>query len=206
MKKFLFLCALVVGWGGMVQGQSSHSPYAGQEKQAIKALSKERVEGLLAGQGIGYAKAAELNHYPGPRHVLDMAQTLGISPDQTKAIQRIFDAMQKRAIELGKQIVQKEKRLDELFASKRIGPQKLAPLTEEIGRLDGTLRAIHLQAHLDATALLTPSQVEAYDNLRGYGGSAGSKKLHQPGMEAHHGGNMSHHKDGGMEPGMKHEP
>ena len=49
------------------------SPYAGQQARQVKALSKAEIEGLLAGRGLGYAKAAELNHYPGPRHVLDLA-------------------------------------------------------------------------------------------------------------------------------------
>jgi hypothetical protein len=52
----------------------SVSPYAGQAGREIKALSREEVEGLLAGQGMGYAKAAELNRYPGPAHVLEQAE------------------------------------------------------------------------------------------------------------------------------------
>ena len=54
-----------------------HSPYAGQEERGIKALPQADVEGLLAGAGTpfgGMAKPAELNGYPGPRHVLDAVE------------------------------------------------------------------------------------------------------------------------------------
>ena len=37
---------------------------------------------FLAGAGMGYAKAAELNSYPGPMHVLELADRLGLTPDQ----------------------------------------------------------------------------------------------------------------------------
>ena len=46
-------------------------PYSGQQGRMIKALSSKEVQGLLQGKGMGMAKAAELNQYPGPRHVLD---------------------------------------------------------------------------------------------------------------------------------------
>lgn len=44
--------------------------------------------------------------------------------------------------------------------------------TGEIGRLQGELRAVHLQTHLAQRAILTPAQTEQYDDLRGYRGNA----------------------------------
>ena len=41
-------------------------PYAGQQTRAIKALSDDDIAALRAGEGMGMAKAAELNGYPGP--------------------------------------------------------------------------------------------------------------------------------------------
>ncbi len=55
------------------------APYAGQQTRAIKALSPEDIAGLRAGDGMAMAKAAELNRYPGPRHVLDLAGPLALS-------------------------------------------------------------------------------------------------------------------------------
>jgi hypothetical protein len=45
-------------------------PYAGQQARSIKALSDEEIAALRKGEGMGMAKAAELNGYPGPVHVL----------------------------------------------------------------------------------------------------------------------------------------
>jgi Spy/CpxP family protein refolding chaperone len=64
---------------------------------------------------MGLAKAAELNHYPGPRHVLELASELKLSEEQRLKIEKIYNAMRERAIQLGKQIVQKERELDQLY-------------------------------------------------------------------------------------------
>jgi hypothetical protein len=61
---------------------ADESPYAGEEARAIKALSDQEIEAYLSGQGMGYAKAAELNSYPGPKHVLELARELGLTPAQ----------------------------------------------------------------------------------------------------------------------------
>jgi hypothetical protein len=63
---------------------NTDSPYVGQETRDIKALSQQDIDDYLNGRGMGYAKAAELNHYPGPRHVLDLAHTLALTPEQTR--------------------------------------------------------------------------------------------------------------------------
>lgn len=60
-------------------------PYAGLETRQIKALSGEPVAELRAGEGMGLALAAELNGYPGPRHVLDLANQLGLTDEQPGA-------------------------------------------------------------------------------------------------------------------------
>ena len=60
----------LVAVGGL---QAQHSPYTGLEERDIKALSAEQVAGYLAGDGMGFALPAELNHYPGPKHVLDLS-------------------------------------------------------------------------------------------------------------------------------------
>jgi hypothetical protein len=52
---------------------TQHQPYAGQHERDIKALSDEEVKQYLTGAGLGYAKSAELNRYPGPSHALGLA-------------------------------------------------------------------------------------------------------------------------------------
>ena len=50
---------------------AQHQPYAGHQDRAIKALSAEEIEQYLSGSGMGFAKPAELNGYPGPMHVIE---------------------------------------------------------------------------------------------------------------------------------------
>jgi hypothetical protein len=54
----------------------AQSPYSGMQTRSIKALSEQQVADLTAGRGMGLALAAELNGYPGPFHVLELADKL----------------------------------------------------------------------------------------------------------------------------------
>jgi len=54
-------------------------PYAGQQAREIKALTVAEIQAYLSGAGSGYAKAAELNHYPGPKHAIENAAASGCS-------------------------------------------------------------------------------------------------------------------------------
>jgi len=72
----------------------TEQPYAGFQERAIRALSPERIADLLAGRGAGYALAAELNHYPGPTHVLELVDVLELTPAQKSATEGIGAPMQ----------------------------------------------------------------------------------------------------------------
>lgn len=145
------------------------SPYAGEEVRTVKALSPEEVDGLRTGQGLGYAMAAELNHYPGPRHVLDLAEALSLSDDQRARTQALFEQMQADAVPLGEQIVAKEIELDRLFAHQQASPEAVQRLLREISALEADLRFVHLNAHLALKDVFTAEQTMHYDRLRGYG-------------------------------------
>ena len=60
------------------------SPYAGEESRSIKALSAEEIQDYEAGKGMGFAKSAELNGYPGPSHVLALSRDLHLSAEQQR--------------------------------------------------------------------------------------------------------------------------
>jgi Spy/CpxP family protein refolding chaperone len=174
MGKFPWILVTLLVISAPAFAQHGHSPYAGQEKRGIKALSHEEIQALLSGQGMGLAKAAELNHYPGPRHVLDLGAQLPLSEVQRAETQKIYDHMHQEAVRLGALIVDKEKELDQLFAAQAVQSDTLRSLTQQIAQLQGELRLVHLQAHVAMKRLLSPEQVEAYDALRGYAASAGA--------------------------------
>ena len=162
--------------------ETAKNAYAGLQNRQIRALSQEQVEGLLAGGGMGYALAAELNHYPGPLHTLELAPKLDLTAAQLEATRRIRADMRERARALGHELVTLEARLDRAFRSGRITDSQLIELTAEVGRVEAQLRATHLRAHLELRNVLTEEQVRRYDVLRGYARRGGNEEHeHEPG-------------------------
>ena len=157
------------------------SPYVGQTSRSIKSLSDEEVADYLSGNGMGLAKAAELNGYPGPAHVLELADQLALSPRQKERTEAIFERMQSQAKSVGKRLIDEERKLDELFASKTISPPLLHQTLGSIASLRAEVREIHLQAHLDEAQILSQAQTMKYWHLRGYDGSAGHDHSHDGG-------------------------
>jgi Spy/CpxP family protein refolding chaperone len=161
---------------GMVAAASAAepTPHAASQEHGIKALSPEQIENYLTGRGMGMALPAELNGYPGPRHVLELADELDLTAAQRARTEQLFEDMRLKAVALGEEIVAREALLDELFASGTASEAALDDLTEALGRLNGQLRAHHLRHHLAMRDLLDPRQIDRYQRLRGYGSSHGS--------------------------------
>ena len=149
---------------------AADSPYAGQETRVIKALSPQEIDDLRAGRGMGYAKAAELNSYPGPLHVLEHADALALTSGQREAVQASRERMLARAVPLGEALLAREAALEAAFAEGDVDPERLARLVQDAADAEAELRTVHLAAHLETKALLTPEQVRHYDALRGYSG------------------------------------
>ncbi len=158
--------------GGVAAAQHVHehapSPYADGSASGIAGLSSGELEQLTNGEGMGLARPAELNHDPGPKHVLELAAALGLSAEQQAAVERIHAAMLDEARRVGAAIVERERVLDRRFRHRHVDAATLEELAGEIGRLQGELRFVHLRAHLDTAVLLTSAQITAYDAARGY--------------------------------------
>jgi len=148
----LITTTLLVATAAALAGESTHSPYAGQEARSIKALSAEDLEALRTGQGMGFAKAAELNGYPGPAHVLALAEQLQLTPEQLAKTRDIEASMRAKAKSIGTELIDAEAQLDSLFAYKRIDDRALQTLLQRIAQLQSELRQTHLHAHLEQTA------------------------------------------------------
>ena len=157
---------------------NAQTPYAGMQARPIKALSEQQVADLGAGRGMGLALAAELNGYPGPSHLLELADKLNLSTDQRAAIQRLFDSMKAEAILLGSKLIEQEADLDTQFASHTVTPESLKASTAAVAATQGALRETHLKYHLSTAALLSSGQMLRYAELRGYGGQAAPMQHH----------------------------
>jgi hypothetical protein len=119
---------------------------------------------------MGLARAAELNSYPGPRHLLDAvhAGRLQARPDQVTRIGQIFEKMRDAARRIGAEILIEEQHLEAAFQATAITEPELRARVERSAALQGELRAIHLQAHLATRAILSAAQIARYNELRGY--------------------------------------
>lgn len=162
------LSLLVAAVGLIAPAFPVESPYAGQERAAIKALSTEEQAALLEGQGMGFAKAAELNGYPGPKHVLELAQELELTEDQRARCRALFDRMRAAAAAEGAALIETERQLDALYATRTATAARVDAQLAKIEALRARLRGTHLNAHLEQAALLTPHQIARYAQLRGY--------------------------------------
>jgi hypothetical protein len=158
------------------------SPYAGFEQRAVKALSAEEIADLRSGRGMGLALVAEVNGYPGPVHVIELAAELVLSDRQLAHTRELFEAMRAETVPIGERLIAQESELDRLFADRTVTGATLEAALQSIGATRTALRTAHLRYHLATIAILTAEQVARYSELRGYANS------HQPGSSApgHH--------------------
>jgi Spy/CpxP family protein refolding chaperone len=159
---------------------SGPSPYVGFETRDVKTLSTERQEGLKRGAGLGYALVAELNGYPGPSHVLDIADALGLDADQKSRTRVVFERMRKDAIAAGEALIAAEAHLDRLFQLRQISYDRIEAQTAVAAGQEARLRAVHLKAHVGMMEILSPEQLESYGRLRGYRKPDDEHGAHKP--------------------------
>src|SRR5688500_1687751 len=159
-RKIIVALAFALASAG---AHAQHASYAGQQDRAIKALSADEVKQYLAGAGMGYARAAELNHYPGPMHVLELAAKLALTPEQRAATERLMTSHKSEARVIGSKLVDAERALDQLFASGKVSDTALAEQVRAVAGLRGEYRLSHLETHRRLRGILTAEQVRRYD-------------------------------------------
>lgn len=172
MKLFCSAIALLLLAAAPAIAQHGHhqhqSKYAGQEKRDIKSLSPDDLAELRRGGGWGLAKAAELNGVPGPAHLLEMKDKIGLSAEQVAKIEALFKDMQKNAIAAGARLIDLERKLESEFRAGTVTDASLQSALAAIGKVRTELRYIHLSTHLKTPAIVSKEQIALYNKLRGY--------------------------------------
>jgi hypothetical protein len=166
--KMMLAGAMLFALSFPAMAQGHHQPYATHDKREIKALSDEEVKQYLSGDGMGYAKAAELNHFPGPMHVLELADSLQLDAGQRREIRALMNEHKAQARSLGAKLVASERALEMLFHQPEVPQQALADAVRQVTLLQGAYRLSHLETHRRMKPLLTAEQIAKYDALRGY--------------------------------------
>jgi len=169
MLRFVILLGtLAIPFAASAQ-HAGHSPYAGMETREIKSLSETDIEELRRGGGWGRALSAELNGVPGPAHLLELGDEIGLSGEQVTAIEAIFEEMQAEARRLGEQLIGAEMAIEDAFRNDDLDEDTLRELIENAETVRAELRFVHLSRHLSTPPLLTEEQIATYNRLRGYG-------------------------------------
>lgn len=169
MKRIALLVALLWPLPSLAQDHAAHSAYAGFEDREIKTLSDDDLDDLRRGAGWGLALSAELNGVPGPSHLLELQDQIGLSADQVTEIETIFAAMQSEAQEAGLRFIEAEAAIEAAFRAGNLEQEQLRALIEASATARAELRYIHLVRHLETPPLLSPEQIAQYNALRGYG-------------------------------------
>ena len=186
---FLGLALTVTPAVAVAQDHSAHaSPYAGFETRAIKSLSESDLDELRRGGGWGLALAAELNGVPGPAHLLELHDEIGLSADQVAAIRAIFDEMRSEAVAAGARLIEAEEAIEAAFRAGDLDDDRLRALIVAAEAARAELRFIHLSRHLSTPPLLSADQIARYNTLRGYGSDpcANVPEGHNPEMWRRH--------------------
>jgi Spy/CpxP family protein refolding chaperone len=129
---------------------------------------QDREKQYLEGAGMGYARPAEMNHFPGPMHVLELADQLKLTGEQRAVTKKLMDAHKTEARALGTELVTAEKELEQLFRGGKVDEAVLARAVRTTAAVEGEYRLLHLETHRRMREILTGEQVKRYDELRGY--------------------------------------
>jgi Spy/CpxP family protein refolding chaperone len=127
--------------------------------------SQERVQGLLEGKGMGLAVPAENHGYPGPRHVLDAADMLALTPEQKAKTAALVEQMKAEAIPASERLLADEAALDQLFIDRRADLASITAASRQAALSESAVQVVHLKYHLAMRDILTPAQITMYASM-----------------------------------------
>jgi len=167
---------------------AAHAAEAAREGTGIPALSEAQAASYLGGEAMWQASVAELNHYPSPSRVLELAEALELTDEQRRATTKLHEETRQEAIRLGRDLVALEQRLNRIFVWSQATADNITKTVLDIGTLQTQLRLTHLVASIRQKLLLTEEQVRLYDELQGRGMDSGKSSNTMSCSSAHHHG------------------
>jgi len=176
LRSILLALLLAAALPVAAQDEFTESASAGTADARPTGLMPRQERMLREGRGMGLARAAEINGYPGPRHVLEQAETLELTGEQRAATAELMARVREQAPALGEKILAAEAELNAMFAEGGVTGEAMEEKLAEIAELNAELRAVHLNAHLDQAALLTDAQKAAYQPMHQAGGAQGERR------------------------------
>ncbi len=154
--------------GGPARGGAPSGHAAGHPQGHLEAQRCESSFQQIVGQGLGFgmAFAADRHSYPGPTHVLELGERLGLTADQHARALALREAMLAESRPAGAAFLEAEARLVALFETKRATEESVGAQVAEVERLRARLRLVHLRYHLRTREILTEAQRAVYHAAR----------------------------------------
>lgn len=131
------------------------------EASKIKTLSQQDIEELRRGGGWGLALPAELNGVPGPAHLLELKDKIPLTSNQVELTETLFAQMKESAIEVGEELIQAEREIEELFSNLSVSKNSLLKKLKLAKEARTELRFIHLSKHYHALKYLSDEQIQS---------------------------------------------
>ncbi len=145
-----------------------HHGTGGAPQGHLEALKCSESFDRVVGQGLGFglAFAADRNGYPGPLHVVELAQPLGLRAEQVERARSLYDAMLAESRPKSAALLAAEAELARLFERGEATEARVRAQVAEVERLRADVRLVHLTYHLRTRDLLTSEQRVAYHRAR----------------------------------------
>lgn len=172
----LTFCTCQVLWSQSMGQQGRGKPGGGPPGRGMGGGMKGGGQHDMGKRGPGMlAHLAEKNGYPGPMHVLKMADELGLSSKQLNQLRKLRDTVYLESTQRKDKIHDLTAGLERLFAGQKANEGRVRKVVQEIGKLQGEIQMIHLTAHLKTKNVLTQEQLGKYAQMRGERGPGGRK-------------------------------
>ena len=160
---------LAAGLAGVAfaQGSAHHGPPGGTPHHALaQTCDGAFEENVRDGRGFGMAFVADQQGYPGPLHVLELKNRLGLSRDQEAKAEVLLAAMFAESRPKSARLLNAEARLRQLFAAGRPDEAAVRTAVGEVETARADVRLVHLLFHVKMADALTDEQRRVYQEAR----------------------------------------
>jgi Spy/CpxP family protein refolding chaperone len=147
-------------------GASAHQGGGAAPHRQMQAMLQEIDQVIASGRGAGLAFAADQNGYPGPLHVLELKDTLQLTPAQEARIAALQNAMFADARPKSARLLEAEAALRRLFAEGSADETRVRAAVTTVERARAEVRLVHLLTHLQTRDVLTDEQRRLYHQTR----------------------------------------
>ena len=162
-----FTLAAELAGVAFAQGSAHHGAPGGTPHHALaQTCDGAFEENVRDGRGFGMAFVADQQGYPGPLHVLELKNRLGLSRDQEAKAEVLLAAMFAESRPKSARLLDAEAKLRRLFAGSRPDEAAVRAAVTEVEMARADVRLVHLMFHLKMRDALTDEQRRVYQEAR----------------------------------------